>query len=136
MSLDLLLSRLEKVKGRNGSYVACCPAHKDKSPSLAIRESDGKIILHCFAGCQVPNIMESLGMDMNDLFPPTESKYTSHPKVKFYAVDMLRVLHLEANIVMVSAFNMSKGVELSNDDLDRLKIAYERIDTAMESVNG
>lgn len=134
MSLENLLSRLEKVKGRGGSYVACCPAHPDKTPSLAIKESDGKIILHCFAGCAVADIVGAVGMDITELFPPSEPRYTPQPRVKFFATDMLKVLHLEATIVMVAAYNMKKGVALKEADLERLAVAYQRIDTAMESV--
>jgi len=49
--INNLLGRLNKVKstGRN-SWLACCPAHDDRSPSLSIKEeADGHILLHCFA---------------------------------------------------------------------------------------
>lgn len=36
MSLHEILSRLEKVKGPNGRYTACCPAHDDRRASLSI----------------------------------------------------------------------------------------------------
>jgi hypothetical protein len=133
MSLDALLSRLTKVKGRNGSYTACCPAHDDKSPSLAIREDGGKVLLHCFGGCEVSAIVGAVGMEMTDLFPPAEPKYQPQPKVKFFASDLLRVIALEAAIVSIAAHDMSKGKTLPKADLDRMKLAYERINAAMES---
>jgi len=44
MNIEILLSRLEKVKPHgNGKYLACCPAHNDKSPSLAIREIEAEL---------------------------------------------------------------------------------------------
>lgn len=135
MSLELLLSRLEKVRGRNGSYTACCPAHDDKSPSLAIREDGGKILLHCFGGCEVSTIAAAVGMDMTELFPPREPKYPPAPKMKFFASDLLRVLHLEAQIVMIAAHDMSQGKKLTPADIARLKVAYERIDSAMEAAS-
>jgi len=134
--LDNLLSRLTKVKGRAGNYIACCPAHEDKSPSLAVKEQDGKIIMHCFAGCSVENIVGAVGMEMTDLFPPAEPTYKPQPKVKFFASDLLRVIALEAAIVQVAAFDMARGKTLPKPDLDRLQLAYERINTAMESANG
>jgi hypothetical protein len=133
--LDALLSRLSKVKGRNGAYTACCPAHPDKSPSLAIREDGGKILLRCFAGCEVSAIVGAVGMDMTDLFPPIEPKYPPAPKVKFFATDLLRVIHLEAQIVQIAAYNMAKGKALSAPDRERLRLAYERINTAMEAAS-
>ena len=52
-----------------GKWIACCPAHKDKSPSLSIREtSDGKTLLHCFAGCAAAEICAALGIAVHDLF--------------------------------------------------------------------
>ena len=33
-------------------WQAHCPAHQDRSPSLSIRAgNDGRVLLHCFAGC-------------------------------------------------------------------------------------
>ncbi|MDE3055573.1 MAG: AAA family ATPase [Verrucomicrobiota bacterium] len=50
-------------------YSACCPAHDDENPSLSIKEGcDGKILLHCFAGCPVDSICASLGLGVSDLF--------------------------------------------------------------------
>jgi hypothetical protein len=133
MSAEAILSRLSKVKGRNGAWTACCPAHDDKSPSLAIREDDGKVLLHCFGGCEVSSIVAAVGMEMTDLFPPSEPKYQPQPKVKFFASDLLRVIGLEAAIVSIAAYDMAKGKTLPKVDLDRLQLAYERINAAVEA---
>jgi hypothetical protein len=133
MSVEALLSRLERVKGRNGSWTACCPAHDDKSPSLAIREESGKVLLHCFGGCEVSSIVGALGMDMTDLFPPSDPKYPPAPKVKFFATDLLRVIALEAAVVSIAAYDMARGKTLPKVDLDRLHLAYERINAAVEA---
>jgi hypothetical protein len=133
VTVEAVLSRLTKVKGRNGAWTACCPAHDDKSPSLAIREEDGKVLLHCFGGCEVSAVVGALGMDMTDLFPPSEPKYQPQPKVKFFASDLLRVVALEAAIVSIAAHDMSKGKKLPAADLARLQLAYSRINAAMEA---
>lgn len=135
MSVENLLSRLSKVKGRNGSWTACCPAHEDKSPSLAIREEGGKVLLHCFGGCSVADVVGAIGMDMTDLFPPREQQDYTHPQAKprFYATDLLRAIHRESQIVAIAALDMAKGRTLKQEDLARLKLAGERINTAMEA---
>jgi len=55
---------------RNGSgWTALCPAHADTNASLSISESpDGKILLHCFAGCTPEQIVAAMGLKMSDLF--------------------------------------------------------------------
>jgi hypothetical protein len=41
-------------------WMARCPAHDDRSPSLSIAERGGKILLHCFAGCTQENVIAGL----------------------------------------------------------------------------
>jgi DNA primase len=55
MSVAALLDRLEGVRACGpGRWVARCPAHEDRSPSLSIRKKDdGTTLLHCFSGCEV-----------------------------------------------------------------------------------
>jgi len=140
--VELLLSRLQKVKGRNGSWTACCPAHNDKGPSLAIRETDdGRILLHCFAGCETLNVVQAVGMDMTDLFPPDEKRrdYPAEgkPRMKpaFYASDLMRILAFEALVVSICASDMRRGKALTDGDNERLKVAQQRIEEVMHYAN-
>ena len=135
MSLERLLNSLSKVKGRKGSWTASCPAHADKSPSLAIRQvEDGRILLHCFGGCSVHDVLGAVGMDMSDLFPDNgENKKAVKPA--FYATDLLRVIAFESLVVSIGASDMSKGKQLSEKDLQRMKKAAERIQEAARYAN-
>ena len=55
------LSVLEKFKSVGvDRYVACCPAHEDRNPSLSITESETKLLVHCFAGCTQAEVIEAL----------------------------------------------------------------------------
>ncbi len=59
-----VLGRLHGVQqtGR-GQWKALCPAHDDRHPSLSVAEGDGgKALLHCFAGCAYPDIINALGL--------------------------------------------------------------------------
>jgi hypothetical protein len=86
---ELLLSRLGSVKQtRQGRYIARCPAHDDRTPSLSIREmDDGTILLHCFAGCDVAAVVGSLGIDLSDLFPTSSEKSNKPFRRPFAASD-------------------------------------------------
>lgn len=66
-----ILTYLKKVKpSGNGRFMACCPAHEDKTPSLAIQKlDDGRILLNCFAGCGAADVVAALGLSLTDLFP-------------------------------------------------------------------
>lgn len=131
--IDAILSRLQRVRGRNGNWTACCPAHDDKGPSLAVKEQDGKILLHCFAGCEVSAIVGALGIDMTDLFPPRDDVYDKpQRKVSFYATDLLRVIGHEVQIVAIGAFDIGRGRPLNDVDRQRLLLACERINAALE----
>jgi hypothetical protein len=130
MSIDNLLNRLSKVKGGRGRWTACCPSHEDRSPSLAIRETeDGRILLKCFGGCSVQEIVGAIGMDIGELFPSDDKLSHHNPKVKnaFYATDLLRVIEFESVLVSVAASNLANGVKLTDNDRSRLRQAQERI---------
>ena len=63
------LNKEVKQKGDN-QWMAQCPAHDDKNPSLSIKEAgDGTVVMHCFAGCSTDKICDSLGLSVQDLFP-------------------------------------------------------------------
>lgn len=130
-----LLSRLQKVRqtGRD-SWVACCPAHEDKHPSMTIRDVDGKVLLHCFAGCAPDSILGAIGLQFTDLFadPLPNSKPMRRP---FAAADVLEALTTEATVVAVLARQMQKGA-LSEADVERLWLAVERIEEGRRLANG
>lgn len=135
MSVDTLLQRLTKVKGGRGHWTACCPAHEDRSPSLAITETDdGRILLKCFGGCSVQAIVGSIGMDMTDLFPDSNDHYKPKVKNAFYATDLLKLIEFESTIVIIAANDLANGKQLSDNDRSRLKQAHERILEAVRSI--
>jgi hypothetical protein len=59
-------------------WQARCPAHDDRSPSLSLREGqDGRVLIHCFAGCTHTAILAKLGLAQSDLFagpPPSPAQ--------------------------------------------------------------
>jgi len=70
MTIDELLPKLDRLRKTKDGWTARCPAHDDRTPSLsvAIGES-GQILLRCFAGCALDDVLESLGLKVTDLFP-------------------------------------------------------------------
>ena len=68
-NFENVLDRLT-VASRNGEKaMSFCPAHDDRSnPSLSLRAENGKLLLHCFAGCHPEDIVSKIGLGMKDLF--------------------------------------------------------------------
>lgn len=80
--VEILLSRLENPKRSGQSvWMAKCCAHDDRSPSLSIRElDDGRVLIHCFAGCGAADVMTAVGLTLADLFPDgVRGEFSSKP---------------------------------------------------------
>ena len=70
--VELLVSKLEAVRPSGRGWVARCPAHDDRQPSLSIGEGDaGQALIHCHAGCTAGEIVEALGLTLADLMSPS-----------------------------------------------------------------
>ena len=136
--IDNLISRLRKVKRTgNGQFIACCPAHDDRSPSLSIREvDDGRVLLNCLAGCATEDVLGAVGLDFGDITPEKPIYHKVKPiKPRVYSTDALRLIQFEARIILLAAYELKNNKPLADDDLKRLELAMERINTATEMAN-
>jgi hypothetical protein len=71
------IAHLANAKQMANGWIAQCPAHDDRSPSLSIREGrDGRTLLRCFAGCELDTIVRALGLGLSDLFAETKPDYS------------------------------------------------------------
>lgn len=82
-SAEGILSLLQQVKPvRQGQWMALCPAHADKSPSLSITAKQDAILLYCFAGCKTDAILGALKINPADLFFKESKKDLFQRKIK------------------------------------------------------
>lgn len=89
MKTTEILSLLKGVRQSRQGWIAQCPAHEDRSPSLSIRETEARILLHCFAGCTVENICLAIGINIRDLFSdPFPSNKPEPPIVRAVAREL------------------------------------------------
>jgi putative DNA primase/helicase len=65
------------LKGRKcgAGYVAKCPSHDDKNPSLSLSDSAGKLLVHCHAGCAQSDVIVAL--KARGLWPEGETSHQS-----------------------------------------------------------
>ncbi|MFU1517422.1 CHC2 zinc finger domain-containing protein [Vreelandella alkaliphila] len=134
-----ILDRLDKVKENGpGRWLACCPAHQDRSPSLAVREtSDGTILMKCFAGCPTGDVLAAIGLELKDLFPQRDNDaYTAskRPGERWVPRDVLAAVAREALIALLAAEAVHSGTLLSDEDRNRLAVAAGRLRAAAKEV--
>lgn len=125
--VDLIVSRLDRCipSGKN-RYIACCPAHADKSPSLSIAEAqDGRALIHCHAGCSALDIVESLGLELADLYPPDMPDYNINqpPVIRRKKASAT----VDEWILELAQESRRKGQKLSQQDLHRERQAFMRV---------
>ena len=69
--VENVLGRLDGVIPRGPDrWFARCPSHDDRSPSLAITNTGPTVLLHCFAGCSAEAVLDAIGLQFSDLYPP------------------------------------------------------------------
>ena len=130
--IDDILARLDKVR-RTGSdnWIACCPSHPDKSPSLTVKEcSDGRILANCFAGCSIEQIVDAVGLGWEVWFPPKPVDYLAPVRRPYPAAAVLEAVQFECLVVATAACNVAQGVEMTDSDRERLLLAHDRISEA------
>lgn len=127
--IELFLSLLCGVKKSGAGFMACCPAHDDRSPSLSVKEGDdGRVLLHCFAGCTFYEVIESLGLSPSDLFIHREGVSSSgHNSIKLPVGKLRPAIELERQILFFIHCDRLKGRAISSIDCERELIALQRI---------
>ena len=139
MSIELFLSKLTKVKARgSGRWIACCSAHEDKNPSMTIAElPDGRVLVHCFAGCGINEIVGAVGLSISDLMPERVFGDRHAPIRRPYPADaILKTMATESLIAFLAASDLSKGIPLSPATKARLLVASSRLAEARRIANG
>lgn len=97
MRLEEVLARFNRVKRCGSGYKAECPAHDDKRQSLFISEKDNKILMHCYAGCDIRDIVNAVGLQMKDLFKEEINNHKKSKKDNIVAI--YPYIDLKGNVV-------------------------------------
>jgi hypothetical protein len=132
-SSDVFLSRLISKRTGPGRWICKCPSHEDRTASLSVRElDDGRLLIHCFAGCNPNDVLSAVGLTMHDLFPERLIGASGKPEKRpFPATDVLQAIAFEAQIVAIVAIDLTKTHAVSNEIKDRLTLAAARIQAGL-----
>jgi hypothetical protein len=132
---DSVLGALTGVRRTGpGRWSAICPAHEDRRPSLSVREADdGKLLVKCWAGCSVDEVVAGLGLRMEDLFPPRRDRSPGSgappERRPWSAGDLLRLATFEGTVIAVGICDAMAGRRV---DFDRLLLAAETLGSIAE----
>ena len=133
-----LLERLKRVKQNGpGRWLAGCPAHEDRSPSLSIRElEDGRVLLHDFGGCETGDVLAALGLALSDLFDrPLEPAGPSRYRIPTRdARELLEEISLETSVIADVASTVLGHRTVTPADWARFRQAARRIHQARDQV--
>ncbi len=126
---EKLLSRLEDVRENSpGRWMAKCPGHDDRSPSLSIRETDdGRILMHDFAGCDAQSVLAAIGLTFSDLYDRPLSHHAQPTRNRIPARDLIGMIDHEALIVGMIGASMLENKKIDAETWDRLATAVRRI---------
>ena len=112
------LGPMAKPKANGAGWLVCCPAHDDKKPSLSVTSgADGRVLLHCHAGCSPEAIVAACGLKMSDLFPPgtggTATTLTPH------IIDTYDYVNTDGTLVFQVVRYEPKGFRQRRPDPDK-----------------
>ena len=145
MVISEILNRLERVRRTGPDHgVASCPTsnhkHGDRSPSMTWRElPDGRILMKCWAGCSIHEVVSAMGLEISDLFndKPDDPRGGKHRERRpFDPMDILKVMAFESMLVSVALADHLAGRTPSEKDQARLHLAHERLQEAVNAAHG
>lgn len=134
--VDRLLERLDHVRVSGSGWVARCPAHHDRDPSLAVAVGDDdRALVHCFGGCDVQQIVAAVGLELSDLFGRTADQNDARGRRSRLPAGAqqanwraaIGVLDREATIIWLAGQQLAGGAALAPADAHRLDAACERV---------
>ena len=110
----VLINRLQAVRTTGeGKYLARCPAHEDRSPSLSIRQlDDGRVLLHCFAGCETQSVLAAVGLTFADIMPEPVGHKLKPRANRIQAAEALKIIEHETRLVGIVAADILEKREV------------------------
>ena len=115
-----LLARFSKVyRSGEGEYQCLCPSHNDRTASLGLKFKEDKMILNCFAGCSMEDIIGSVGLSWADVMPNSiDTEYK--PEKRFNPYSVLKATRQDLLFIAVCAGHVASGKALDKEDSEKL----------------
>jgi hypothetical protein len=145
-----VLDRLERVRVNGAAWITGCPAHDDREPSLSVAVGDdGRVLIHCHAGCPTEAVVAAIGLEMHHLFDrddgasaPTPHAGPPRPSIKLTEAS-LESLQARLDDALLARLEEVRGwrpkvvraLGLGFDDAGRIVIPYRDATGALVGVS-
>ena len=128
-TVDRFIERLECVKPVGDQrWIARCPAHDDRTPSLSVRATGDRILIYCFAGCPAEQILTAVGLTWRDLYGnANDAAYAAFCAMPRRSMQRPDILEQDRLILKFADALRRKGDPLSLEDEVRVREAIERL---------
>lgn len=129
-----ILSHFSRVRAtsKTNAYNCLCPAHDDKNASLSIKiNEDGRVLIHCFAGCDIESILGAVGLTLDDIIPQRIDLLKPQGKA-FNPFAILKTMKDEALFVYMCANEIEQGRTLQSSDKEKLLHTIGKLKEAYE----
>jgi len=115
---------------------------------LSVREGDdGRVLLHCHAGCPVDEVVAALGLELHDLFPTREIVYPSHSprhgligRPRYRRIpwgDLFETIERQLLVCSLAFNDIAQGRAFSSEDAAAIsRLAGQLADEIMEVRHG
>lgn len=120
MDAESIARALDKPRKYGRSWMACCPAHDDRNPSLTITDGDdGKTLVHCFSGCSQADVIKALRA--RGLWPDAtpRQRYQAEQREHRQSIEHHRL------ILEIARSDLKRGKRVSQDDHKQIKQSIE-----------
>ncbi|MEE4384049.1 MAG: hypothetical protein V2J02_18775 [Pseudomonadales bacterium] len=138
--IDRVLARLDGVRStRDGEWRAFSPFQEHRrARTLAVKEcGDGSVLLHDFAGRDTREVLQALGLELTDLFPPRPGPRSTirHRRwtPRLSARDALDALSREGWVLLIFG-RRAVRFEATHEDWLRARVAVEQIERLRSAV--
>ncbi len=135
-AVNAILEHLDGVRQtRPSRWIARCPAHEDRSPSLSISEVDDRVLLHDFGGCATSAVLAALGLSLSDLFEKPLASYVRTASPRIPATDVLIALDHELTVAVL-LLQDAAGRTLDAQEQARFALSVSRIKSGLNYARG